>query len=521
MEKDNVSTPELDQDIIGNLLFELTEEKLKSPTAVQSVFVIFLALVFLLGIPGNLIIIIVYCKTAQKTSCDLFIEVIACTDLIVCILSPLIYFTVEFDIHNTDDNVLLKLCSIAFIWLLTAIGASTILITILALDRYIRVCHPQRKPINQKWARGLSAFSFVFCFFITMFPDIQFWNVTTCTIVRQFGIPPKQLDRCFVLYVLCFLVVPFAYGSVVRKIESKIKVKRQMFQPMHTEHPRYENGFHYHQKHPHQYHAQHDGSKPKTSSVSFGTSNSKESKQDPNVCNTSPDIKSSKHNAPDNRVLRTSNVDPGSEMNPRDTIIIGLTIYRRSKSKTGECTPRSTNTSLRGSNENNRNPPINFEGNSSKRNVRHSSQNDNNVRASDHMQQVRERRRFNDNESRLSCGSLCSYCKCGGKMSQNFSLFRSKTRTTLDDDTSEQHNKIAKENQCLTMGKLEKTTSLKYKKRVADEASSHAVDKDTIGHVSQNDAKDPKDLDTRAQRIICKKWKRERKVSDLCFAIVC
>nr|XP_054763475.1 annetocin receptor-like [Lytechinus pictus] len=101
----------------------------------------------ILGIPGNGLIIIVYCKKKRKTGTDVFILGLAVVDFVVCLSFPVkIYSYVTSQFTN---DALCKLMHFVVFWN-TYIGV--FLTTIITVDRFIAVCKPMKKRVSPKQA---------------------------------------------------------------------------------------------------------------------------------------------------------------------------------------------------------------------------------------------------------------------------------------------------------------------------------------------------------------------------------
>nr|XP_054763476.1 kappa-type opioid receptor-like [Lytechinus pictus] len=105
------------------------------------------SVLMVLGIPGNGLIIIVYCKKQRKTGTDAFILGLAIVDFIVCLSFPLkiySYLTLQF-----TSDVLCKIMHFIVFWN-TYLGE--FLTAAITVDRYIAVCKPLKRRVSPKQA---------------------------------------------------------------------------------------------------------------------------------------------------------------------------------------------------------------------------------------------------------------------------------------------------------------------------------------------------------------------------------
>ena len=103
--------------------------------------VIFLFLIAVAGIPGNLLIIGVFGSKKKKTSTDVFIIGLAITDLTFCLISPLnIYLLIK-----EDEIQSLSLCFAGFFSMYYSTYDSILLCLAIAFDRYFAISRPHQK----------------------------------------------------------------------------------------------------------------------------------------------------------------------------------------------------------------------------------------------------------------------------------------------------------------------------------------------------------------------------------------
>ncbi|XP_056418948.1 olfactory receptor 13-like [Hyla sarda] len=133
-------------------------------------FFIFL-IIYIVTIFGNILIIcIILCNPRLHTPMYFFITNLSFIDLcnISCAVPKLL-----MDLFLTHRTVSIAACC-AQILLLLWIGANEcLLLAVMAIDRYVAICHPLHYPMIMKWSvcRGLAIFVCVFSFAFVFLPS--------------------------------------------------------------------------------------------------------------------------------------------------------------------------------------------------------------------------------------------------------------------------------------------------------------------------------------------------------------
>ncbi|RUS76777.1 hypothetical protein EGW08_015454 [Elysia chlorotica] len=123
------------------------------PGWVSSLYLCMLCLSILVGVPGNALTLAAYARIKNKTSCDWYILVVALTDLASCLFRSPVYILEHKGVwlrYSTSD--LCKFIS----WLSqTTVCVSIFIFALVAIDRYIKLCHTFKWNISPKRARLL------------------------------------------------------------------------------------------------------------------------------------------------------------------------------------------------------------------------------------------------------------------------------------------------------------------------------------------------------------------------------
>ncbi|KAJ8020686.1 Octopamine receptor [Holothuria leucospilota] len=124
------------------------------------VVIIYRSIVSLAGIPGNLLVLAVYCNKTILGSAQVFIIALALCDLYSCLIIPLEihYWLYEFNYTNS------LLCKLFFTWKQTGWDLSVCFTTAIAWDRYLAVS----KPINGRWTKKKAVKVCVICGVVVM-----------------------------------------------------------------------------------------------------------------------------------------------------------------------------------------------------------------------------------------------------------------------------------------------------------------------------------------------------------------
>ncbi|XP_059154677.1 tyramine receptor Ser-2-like [Physella acuta] len=136
---------------------------------------LFMALAFVSGIIGNSLILIVYSRKRNKTPTVILIQFIALMDTLTnLVLIPGIIYKKS---HTwTFTNV--TICKTYFFFLSVISWTSAILLLVVAIIRYRKICKPFGKQINNKATQTICAFVVVLSIVVSV-PFVIFYGITT------------------------------------------------------------------------------------------------------------------------------------------------------------------------------------------------------------------------------------------------------------------------------------------------------------------------------------------------------
>ncbi|KAJ8033481.1 D(2) dopamine receptor A [Holothuria leucospilota] len=133
----------------------------------------FLAIISVIGVPGNVLVLKVYCRKARKLSTYVFISFMAISDLFLCVLTPL---HIAF-ILVTDPGKKQALCNTEFVISVLCRILSFLTSAIVAFDRYVAVCWPHTKRLSVPTSLFLSMTCVVYSAFLAI-PTAFFVSVS-------------------------------------------------------------------------------------------------------------------------------------------------------------------------------------------------------------------------------------------------------------------------------------------------------------------------------------------------------
>lgn len=126
-----------------------------------------LSVVSLVGIIGNALVIFVYAQKNDKQTATLFILILASTDLVVClVIVPFTIFLEAAYWHLSVDF----LCKSYFVMSTTNTIFGSVLISAIAVDRYLCICHPFSRIMTVPRARCLVSILFCLSFLLGCAP---------------------------------------------------------------------------------------------------------------------------------------------------------------------------------------------------------------------------------------------------------------------------------------------------------------------------------------------------------------
>lgn len=132
----------------------------------------------MIGIPGNVLIIVVYMKRWKKSTSRIFILALAFNDLFNCLFTMPVEIYFISNIYKTDLPYLCKISRFFTFW--TNDGSSLILMGI-AVDRLQRICHPFKLQLSISTVKKIVIVSMVASLMVA-WPSLFIYGTTNMQI---------------------------------------------------------------------------------------------------------------------------------------------------------------------------------------------------------------------------------------------------------------------------------------------------------------------------------------------------
>lgn len=199
--------------------------------------VIYLVLLMVIGIPGNILVLIIYPSKFPRTTHRLFITGLAIADLLVCVVTLPFEITemrFQYTFYITWACKLFRACNNLF-----ALSSIFILFG-LSADRYRRVCKPLKLQMSTRQANifmvcsaGLAALFSLPNFFISGTRLVKLgYNVTgfDCSLSDQFAktkIPILYGGALFLVFLIAMVTLIVIYSFIGHKICTHANFRRK------------------------------------------------------------------------------------------------------------------------------------------------------------------------------------------------------------------------------------------------------------------------------------------------------
>ncbi|KAH9498667.1 hypothetical protein Btru_007245 [Bulinus truncatus] len=120
---------------------------------IQSLYMGYLWTALVIGLPGNMLIAMVYKSVQQKRTSDWFIFFLSIYDCAVCVFAVPLYLSIETGAWMATGSDLA--CKIEQFIISTAQVSSVSILGIIAVDRYLKICFPTKRSLNATQARNI------------------------------------------------------------------------------------------------------------------------------------------------------------------------------------------------------------------------------------------------------------------------------------------------------------------------------------------------------------------------------
>ncbi|XP_060084157.1 probable G-protein coupled receptor No18 [Ylistrum balloti] len=151
-------------------------DQLNAFMVVQNVpILLFMCLLVVIGIPGNLIVIWIYCVRKVRTTANCFVITLACVDLTTCVV---IHPYVISKLFNSFNQQQVLTCKLFEFLIHSTLSISAIVLFVVAVDRYLAICKPFHFLKYQKHATAILIITFVIGT-IDSLPLLEFYGKRT------------------------------------------------------------------------------------------------------------------------------------------------------------------------------------------------------------------------------------------------------------------------------------------------------------------------------------------------------
>ncbi|XP_064616752.1 vasopressin V1a receptor-like [Liolophura sinensis] len=178
------------------------------------------------GVTGNVLILLVYHRKSAKLSLVSFIRLLGIVDLLVCAL--IIPYTITFELHYVQNDFTCRLFE--FVRHFTVLASNATLLAI-AVERYYAVCRPLQRLEEEQIAKGVTVIAIVSLLmalpsvfmFAVLAPEVdsyltlnQTGTIPNESNIREFcHFTPQYLGENGTLLYQGFLVFLFFGGVIV------------------------------------------------------------------------------------------------------------------------------------------------------------------------------------------------------------------------------------------------------------------------------------------------------------------
>ena len=199
--------------------------------------VIYLGLLMLIGIPGNLIVLIVYLSRFPTSTHRMFITGLAVADILVCVVTlpfEIAEMRLQYTFYNSWCCKFFRACNTLF-------SLSSIFILMgLSGDRFRRVCTPLKVQMTSRHATIYIMFCVVLAvifswpnFFISGIRLVNLGNNVTgydCSFSDQFAktkYPTLYGGTLFLVFIICMIILIVLYFLIGRQILKHFQFRRR------------------------------------------------------------------------------------------------------------------------------------------------------------------------------------------------------------------------------------------------------------------------------------------------------
>lgn len=188
--------------------------------------IVFMVVIFLTGVPGNILIIVILIRLKSKFSTDYYIIMLAIVDLICTGINSPIYIArnIQPFLHITFSTNFCKVHS-GFLYLTTM--SSTLLLSVIAGDRYLVTCKPWNR-FGRSWNIKALIVNIIIAGFsvgyATWIGEAHDYDpvINDCYIADPTGLVMSYI--LVVMFVMLFVTAVFCYAKICITLRAQGKL---------------------------------------------------------------------------------------------------------------------------------------------------------------------------------------------------------------------------------------------------------------------------------------------------------
>ena len=215
-------------------------------------FIIIFLFISVFGSIGNFLTCLVYWKKKDKQTASFYILVLALSDFVVC--SVFVPITIYMESYSFEiDNI--YFCKLYFFLTTTTVPFSCLLMTAIAIDRYMNICyiHVNKALMTVKKAKIIIVCLLVTSCFLGIIPSInsviktekaqsnendtdhEYWIciVDTESSYGYFVMPFKNFYDF--IYLMSVIIVTFLYIAIYKEIRIRNKIKAERIKKLNND----------------------------------------------------------------------------------------------------------------------------------------------------------------------------------------------------------------------------------------------------------------------------------------------
>ena len=196
-------------------------------------------LLVIIGVPGNLLVIIVYASKGTRISAHVFIIGLAIADIIVCFTRPLGVFNniPQLQKYKHSSEII---CRLPYFLKYLSMFSSVFITVAIAVDRYFAVCKPHGHIMTVRRAKIVLLSCLILCLFFSIPPLVIFGLVKypyygkVCSIGTPRWTVSLLYTPMYVVGSISVFVIIVMYSLIYLAIRNRIKVRSSVSETQAT-----------------------------------------------------------------------------------------------------------------------------------------------------------------------------------------------------------------------------------------------------------------------------------------------